>query len=176
MSGRRMGLSLLLAVATLTGCGITHLQDLQFRVDHRLHFVAPEARAKVSQPVTISWRMTGFRIAPLGSELASRDAGYFGIFVDRSPVKPGQTMRSVVGGDTYCQQNPKCTSRAQLRQYGVFTTTDTTFRFPRIPDLTSNDESVQLHTFTIVLMDTAGHRIGESAWRLELRIPRESGI
>jgi hypothetical protein len=170
---RRVGLALLLAVAPLTGCGFS---NLQFRTDHRLDFLSPDDRAKVTQPVTISWRMDDFRIAELGSEPPTRDAGYFAIFVDRSPVKPGKTLRDVVGGDDYCRQNPKCTSRAELRQYRVFTTTDTSFRFPRLPDLLSNDESVQLHTFTVVLMDTAGHRIGESAWRLELRIPREAQV
>jgi hypothetical protein len=168
-----LGSALLLAVATLTGCGFS---NLQFRTDHRLDFVSPEPRAEVKQPVTITWHMDDFRIADQGSEPPTRDAGYFAIFVDRSPVKPGKTLKDVVGGDDYCRQNPRCTSRAELRQYGVFTTTDTSYRFPRLPDLLSNDEDVQLHTFTVVLMDTAGHRIGESAWRLELRIPRESRI
>jgi hypothetical protein len=159
----------------MTGCAFGHLDELQFRVDNRLDFVSPEPRAEVKQPVTITWRMDDFRVvSPDSAEPPSRESGYFAIFVDRAPVKPGKTLRGIVGGEDYCRQNPKCTSRAELRQYGVFTTAETSYKFPRLPDLLSNDEDVQLHSFTIVLMDTAGRRIGESAWRLELRIPRES--
>jgi hypothetical protein len=170
---RRAGLVAGLAALTtlLTGCALAHPGSLQWRVDKRLHFVSPPARAKVGQPVTISWRMTDFRAARLGSEPPSKKAGYFAIFVDRGPIKPGQTMLSVVGGATYCRQNPGCMSRSELRQRNVFTTTASSFRFPVIPDLTT-DDSVQLHTFTVVLMDTAGHRIGESSWELDLRIPK----
>jgi hypothetical protein len=167
----RTALALAALAISLSGCALAHPGSLQWRVDKRLHFVSPEARAKVGQPVTISWRMTDFRVAPLGSEPPSKDVGYFAIFVDRGPLKPGQTMQSVVGGATYCRQIPRCTSRSELRQRNVFTTTATSFRFPVIPDLTT-DDSVQLHTFTIVLMDTSGHRIGESSWELDLRIPK----
>ena len=35
----------LVAVLSLTSCGLTHLQDLNFRIDKRLHFVGPPARS-----------------------------------------------------------------------------------------------------------------------------------
>jgi hypothetical protein len=56
----------------------------------------------------------------------------------------------------------------------VFTTTNTSLKLPLIPDLTNTKEKLQLHRITIVLMDTAGHRIGESAWELDVRIPKAS--
>ena len=46
-------------------------------------------------------------------------------------------------------------------------------RYPaNIPNLPGNKDKKQLHTFVVVLMDTAGRRIGESAWELDLRLPR----
>jgi len=165
------GMALLAAaVLPLTGCGLTHLNELNFRVDDRLHFIAPKDRAKVHEPVTISWRMSGFRVAPLGSEPASHDAGYFAVFVDRQPIKPDQTMKAVAS-DRFCKQDPKCPDTTYLNQRGVYTTTGTTVHFDQIANLVGNDK-VQMHTFIVVLMDTSGHRIGESAWELDLRIPK----
>jgi hypothetical protein len=167
--------ALAVALAVVTGCGITHLQDLQFRVDKRLHFTSPADRALVHQPLTVSWTMDDFTVEPQGSAPASRDAGYFAVFVDRSPVKPGHTMKDVASGDNYCKQSPSCPDRSYLRQHQVYTTTSTHVRLGLIPALANDHEDVQLHTVTVVLMDTAGHRIGESAWELDLRI-RKVGL
>jgi hypothetical protein len=162
----------LLAAPAMTGCGLTHLQDLNFRVDDRLDFTGPEARSLVRAPLTVSWTMRDFRVAAQGSEAPSRDAGYFAVFVDQSPVKPGQTLDAVADGDTFCQQNPKCPDKAYLKEQQVYTTTGTSLRIPEIRNITGNKEDVQLHSITVVLLDTAGHRIGESAWQLDVRADR----
>jgi hypothetical protein len=167
----RIALAVLVAVLG-SGCGLTHLQDLNFRVDKRLHFSSPKARALVPQRFTVSWRMDDFTIAAPGSTPASQHAGYFAVFVDRAPIKPGQSMKAVASGDRFCQQEPTCPDRAYLRQRLVFTTTGTSLRLPLLPALTSNKQDVQLHSITIVLMDTGGHRIGESAWELDVRLRR----
>lgn len=156
----------------VSGCGLTHLQDLRFRVDKRLHWVSPEARSTVHQPVTISWTMDDFTVQAPGTAPPSRDAGYFAVFVDKTPIKPGHTLDDVAKGDRYCEQSPTCPDRKYLRDHWVFTTTETTMKFPLIPSIVGDKSHLQLHTFTVVLMDTSGHRIGESAWQLDLRIPR----
>ena len=162
----------LVALVALSGCGLTHLQDLQFRVDKRLHFVSPKARTTVKQPVTITWTMTDFTIAPQGSQPTSRDAGYFAVFVDKAPIKPGHSLKDVGHGDPVCEHDPKCPDRTYLRDHNVFTTTAMSVKFPVLPALPNNRSRIQLHTFTVVLLDTTGHRIGESAWELDLRIPK----
>lgn len=160
------------ALLVLSGCGLTHLQDLQFRVDKRLHFVSPKARTTVHQPVTISWTMSDFTVAAPGSQAPTRDSGYFAVFVDQSPVKPGHTLKDVGKGDAFCEQDPSCPDRTYLRNHFVFTTTATSIKFPVIPNVAGDKSKDQLHTFTVVLLDTSGHRIGESAWELDLRIPK----
>jgi hypothetical protein len=40
--------------------------------------------------------------------------------------------------------------------------------------ITNNDEHVQLHAAVVVLMDTAGDRIGESSWEIDFRTVNES--
>src|SRR5947209_1725407 len=150
----------------LSGCGITHLQDLSFRVDNRLHFTTPKARTKLHQPVRLAWTIRDFRVAAPGSEPPSRDAGYFAVFVDSTPIKPGQTMRAVANGDHSCERDPKCPDTAYLEQHEVYTTTQLSMTLPQIPNVIGDREKIQHHTVTVVLMDTSGHRIGESAWQL----------
>jgi hypothetical protein len=167
----RVALALTGAVV-LSGCGITHMQDLSFRVDTRLHFTTPKARTKLHQPVHLAWTIRDFRIAAPGSEPPSRDAGYFAVFVDRTPIKPGQTMRATAGDDPACRHDPKCPDSAYLHQHEIYTTTDLSMTLPQIPNVLGDKEKVQHHTVTVVLMDTSGHRIGESAWQLDFRIPK----
>lgn len=168
---RRVALAVT-GAALVSGCGITHLQDLSFRVDNRLHFTTPEARSKTHQPVHVAWTIRDFRVAAAGSEPPSRGAGYFAVFVDRTPIKPGQTMRAVASGDLSCRHDPKCPDAAYLAQHEVYTTTDLSMTLPQIPNVVGDKGKIQHHTLTVVLMDTSGHRIGESAWQLDFRIPR----
>jgi len=169
----RRGAVLAAAAALTAGCGLTHLQDLNFRVDHRLHFISPKDRSKARAPVTVTWRIDGFRIAAPGSEPPTHDAGYFAVFVDKAPIKPGQTLKAVGHGDPTCQHDPaSCLTKTYLQGVRVYTTTGTSVRIPIIPDITGDRETVQLHAITVVLLDTAGHRIGESAWELDLRMHR----
>ena len=179
--GRRIFLGGLLvlaaaaAVLSTAGCGIAHPQDLNFTVDKRLQFQAPPARALVTAPVTVRWTMAGFRTEPAGSGAAGPDAGYFAVFVDRAPIRPGQTMRAVATGDELCLHQPGCPDAAYLAARQIYTTTATSLTLPQIPPLSGNVQRVQYHTVTVVLMDTTGHRIGESAWELDLRM-RRSGL
>jgi hypothetical protein len=160
------------AAALGSGCGLTHLQDLSFRVDNRLHFLSPKDRSKVARPVTIRWTMRGFTIEPRGSAPPSRSAGYFAVFVDQAPVKPGQTMKAVASGDRFCQRTPTCPDTSYLNLRQIYTTTATSLTLPDVFPIASDRDHVQLHHITIVLMNTAGHRIGESHWELDLRIPK----
>lgn len=163
------------ALTLTAGCGLGHLQDLNFRVDDRLHFVTPKDRSKVHLPLTIQWRMHGFTVAAPGSAAPRRDAGYFALFVDRSPIQPGQTMKAICKADPFERGDAKCPTTAYLQGQRIFPTTSDSVTLDRIPNLPGSKDNVQLHTFIVVLLDTAGHRIGESAWQLDLRLPRIGG-
>ena len=167
----RAGLALCaVLLPLLSGCGLTHVQDLNFRVDDRLHFTSPADRALVGRPLTVTWTMDDFRIAASGSEPPSEDAGYFLVFVDREPIKPGQSIDAIASGDQFCQQDPKCPDTAYLRDRNVFPTTSTHLRLKQITNIQGSREDIQLHTITVVLMDTADRRIRESAWELDVRM------
>lgn len=170
--GRAGVRALLQAVAVaplLAGCGLTHLADLNFRVDDRLHFTSPADRALVPHSFTVTWTIDDFRVAAPHSEPPSRDAGYFAVFVDRAPVRPGQTLDAVASDDPTCEQDPTCPDRAYLRDRQVYVTTDPSVRLRQVPDQAAKEDT-QLHAVTVVLLDTSGRRIGESAWELDVRI------
>ncbi|HZT64350.1 MAG TPA: hypothetical protein VFA11_01035 [Acidimicrobiales bacterium] len=172
MRGRRIHGAALMAIALgASACGLTHMQDLRFRVDERLHFVAPPDRALVAAPLTVRWTIKQFRVEAPGSAPPTPDAGYFAVFVDRQPVRPDQTMRAVAANDEQCLHQRGCPDPAYLAARQIYTTTDTHLTIPQIPPL-AGTERVQLHAIVVVLMDTSGHRIGESAWELDLRMQR----
>lgn len=159
----------LAALALLAGC---NMSNLEFVKDNRLRFVSPRSRQLVGVPVRVAWVMSGFRVEGLGSAPPSRDAGYFAIFVDRAPVRPGQTLLSLA--DRSCRVTPGCFNAEYLAERNVYTTTGDSFTLEQVPALNSY-EKVQVHQVTIVLMNTAGQRIGESAWYLEFRL-RSVGV
>ena len=174
-SWRRLALAAALAVGA-SGCGLTHLHDLNFRVDDRLHFLTPKDRSTVHAPLTVAWTMRDFTVAAPRTAPPSRDAGYFVVFVDQAPIRPGQTVKAIAHGDPVCERDPKCPDEAYLNGHGVYTTTKTAVTLHQILDLLGSREKLQMHTITVVLLDTAGRRIGESAWELDVRAHRLSTV
>src|SRR4051794_34070678 len=168
----RSRLAVLASALAFAVSGCVNVGQLQFRQDHRLHFVTPESRAEVKTPVTLRWHMDDFRVAGPGSQPPSKDSGYFALFVDRTPIKPGQSLDAVAHGDSYCRVQDGCPNRHYLAQRQVYTTTDTSFTLRQVLPLMSNKDHVQLHEVDVVLLDTSGHRIGESAWYREFKTER----
>lgn len=164
-----------LAALLLAGCSLPNVAEMNFRVDTRLHFLAPPARSLVRQPITLRWTIRDFTTAPLGSGPANPHRGYFAIFVDHAPIRPGQTMQAVAANDHYCAHSAGCPNTAYLAARQIYTTTRTSYRLPLLASLAGDNQTVQLHTVVIVLMDTTGHRIGESSWQLDVRV-RKLGV
>ncbi|HVT65010.1 MAG TPA: hypothetical protein VHD81_07645 [Mycobacteriales bacterium] len=173
-SGRtRVAVLPFIASALVLG-GCADLSQLQFHADHDVKFVAPEARAKLSVPVTLRWEVDGFRVAgPDSGEAPSKDAGYFALFVDRAPIKPGQTLAAVGGDDPACADAAHCLTKSYLADRQVYWTTDLSYTLRQVPSLSDNRDNWQLHEVTIVLLDTAGRRIGEHAYFRDFQLKRD---
>lgn len=153
----------------LLAAGCVNLDDMSFRNDHRMTITAPEHRQLTQRPVTVTWQMKEFRVAAPGSEPPSRTAGYFALFVDRAPIPPGGSLADIAASDRNCRRDPDCGSEQYFVDRGIYTATGTTKTLASVPDL-PNLDSPQLHTITIVLLDTDGRRIGESAWDVEFKL------
>jgi hypothetical protein len=162
-----------LVILASSACA-TSLSGLDFRTDKRLSFVEPHSRQQVALPVHLAWTMKDFTLAAPGSEAPSSSAGYFAIFVDGTPIKPGQSMRAVAHGDPTCENNPKCPGKGYLAERQIYATTGTSYVLHNVLPLANNDQHVQLHEAVVILMDTSGHRIGESSWDIDFRTVNES--
>jgi hypothetical protein len=139
-----------LAAAALAGCA----DDLQFRRDHRLRFVAPPARAEVTVPFDVAWTMDGRN-------------GSFAVFVDRSPMDPGEDVESIAQDeDPACARATTCPDRQWLAEHHIFLTARTRMTIPLLPGDGGRRATAHTrrHELTVVLLDPRGRRIGESAW------------
>ena len=146
-------------------------QGLAFRVDKRLTITSPEDRAEVTLPLTVSWRVRDFTVTQSSSETGP-GAGYFAVFVDRAPVPPGKALAWVARKDRSCRTDDKCPDAEYLAARGIYSTTDTHITFDQLPK-PSSDKRKERHTFTVVLLDPGGRRIGESSYQLDVVLRRK---
>jgi hypothetical protein len=176
MSRRRslaLAAGLSLALGT-SGCA-TSLKGLEFHNDNRMKITEPHQNELVANPVTLRWTMKDFTVAGAGAGPVNDTTGYFAVFVDRAPVKPGQTLAAVSKHTPSCQHTTLCMTKTYLATEQVYTTTNDEIRLPAVSDILGNNESTQYHTATVILINTAGERISESAWSVEFKM-HSSGV
>jgi hypothetical protein len=144
---------------------------LAFVKDERLEIVAPDSLTTVTTPVTIDWEIEDFRITgPDGS--SSDDAGYFGVFVDRAPIPPGEALSWLARDDRRCLETEGCPDRTYFADRDAYTTSETSFTLRHLPDQDAY-QGHERHEVTVVLLDGTGRRIGESAWYVDFLYERE---
>jgi hypothetical protein len=165
MSRIARGLALLLLVAS--ACTTTGLAFVQ---DKRVEIVSPRYRERVQLPVRVAWEVTDN-----GLEADLQSGTQFGVYVDVDPQPPGQPLDYFARDDARCRESTTCPDAHYFRQRGIHTTTGTEITFPTLPiapgvDLDRGDPD--FHEVTIVLLDSEGVRIGESAWSITFEIQR----
>ena len=147
-------------VATSCASGLAFVQD------DRLEITAPDSHSDVTLPVTIRWTVHDFNVTgPSGT--AEPAAGYFGVFVNKSPMPPGRPLSWIARDDRQCDRVPGCPDATYLADRGVYATSDTSITFRQLPDQ-NVFRGEETHEITIVLLDGKGNRIGESAWYVVL--------
>lgn len=151
------------------GCSLSGLSFVQ---DDRVTITAPEDRAQVRLPVTVRWDVEGFEVTGRTGR-AEKDAGYFGVFVDRAPPPPGHELEWLLRDDTVCAANPDCPDKEYLAARDIYSTTETSIVIDQVPEPARGERSRQFHEVTVVLLDGTGRRIGESAFSVEFELPRE---
>jgi hypothetical protein len=155
----RAGLAALAVLALLPGCA---LHGLAFDNDHRVKFVSPRNRATVRLPVALRWDAAHLARTPGGGP-------FFAVFVDRAPIKPGQTLAAV--GDENCKRTPGCPDLTYLQDQYVFVTRDTHLTLADVPKASGQRTGARdAHEATIVLVDARGGRIGENAYTVQFTI------
>ena len=161
--------ALALVLASTAGCQVDRLQ---FKNDHRLTFESPQARHRVTAPVTISWSMKDFDAVGLDGSSES-GKGVFALFVDRAPMPVGKNLKWLARNDAGCKRDARCPDAEFLANSGVFVTTDTSVTLDVLPQAGAGVGDEQ-HYVNVVLLDGTGHRIGENAWYLPFKSKRRS--
>lgn len=157
---RRPSVACLVAGLALVATSCT--SGLAFVQDRRLDITQPKGNKKVSLPLTVRWTVHDFRVTGPDGNTAP-DAGYFGIFLDRTPVPPGKALTWIARDDRTCARTPGCPDAKYLNDRHVYFTTNTEITFTLLPDLGAVGGH-EAHEVTVVLLDGQGRRIGESAW------------
>lgn len=152
-----VGLSLLLLVATMSGCATNGLSFVQ---DDRISIVSPADNAELTLPLQVEWKARDFD-------------GFYAVFFDRSPMRPGQSLQSLVPDNDPCRTQDACPDAAWLAERHIFVTETTLLQVPQLPDRRENNRSKDRHEIVIVLLDASGTRIGESVFTNEFIIERE---
>ena len=160
-----------IAVSSLFALSACSTQGLAFVQDQRVEILSPGYRELIDLPVRIDWEVSD---PDLEGELASGTR--FGVYVDVDPQPPGESLDYFARDDVQCRKSPTCPDERYLRQRGIHTTTSTELTFGSLPiapgvDLERGDPD--FHEVTIVLLDSEGRRIGESAWAIIFEIDRE---
>lgn len=172
---RTVTLSAALSLAgALTACVP---EGLAFRTDERLTIISPEDRSTVSLPVTIDWDIRDFDIVEPGEgddADGEREAGYFAVFVDSSPMPPGKPLRWIARKDTSCREADGCPDEEYLAARGIYTTTETELTLEQVPRTSDREDRKERHRAVIVLLDAEGKRIGESAFEVAFDVERSS--
>jgi hypothetical protein len=148
-------------------------QGLAFRVDDRLTIDAPKSRSEVTLPVTVRWHIEDFNVVDPGSDGSGTDTGYFAVFVDSTPQPPGKTLAWTARKDRSCRVADGCPDAEYLAARNIYSTSKTEITFDQLPR-PSDENRKERHSVTIVLLDTQGRRIGESAFNVEFVVKRKS--
>lgn len=152
----------LLVGATITSACFT-TQGLNLKQDDRVEIITPGDRDEVTPPFELRWTVEDFEV---GTTTIGGGGNYFAVFLDRSPMAPGQHLRAL--GNDSCKRTPGCPDEEWLEDRFIFLTTDTSLHIDAVPDVDLEDvRDRDLHEITIVLMDEDDRRIGESAFTLE---------
>lgn len=145
---------------------------LAFVQDDRLEITSPKSHTEITLPLTISWTIHDFRITgPNGA--SDPDAGYFGVFLDETPVPPGEPLSWVARDDRACERTPGCPDATYFSDRGIYATKETSITFEQLPDQNAYGGH-EFHELSIVLLDGTGTRVGESAWYVAFRYDRET--
>jgi len=149
MTAPRRWAAVLAVLMAASGCSS---QAMLFIKDTRVHIVQPTENSRHSLPLHLQW--TGNNVA----------GARYALFFDSPPVRPGQSLLSLVDKQDPCRADNSCLGSSSLTDKYVFVTKATHLDVDLLPDRRKSHSSLDDHLLTIVMVDGAGRRIGEAAY------------
>jgi hypothetical protein len=154
---------LLTGLMLVTGCAV---HGLDFQSDGRVSFVTPKDRATLALPFKVQWTADVNLADDPGNNDRIRS---FAVLVDRVPPPPGDTLASMFANDDSCRTTASCGDPKYLATRGIRVTTATDISVDQVYS-DAREHRPQWHTVTIVFLDGAQRRVGESAFRLDFKL------
>jgi hypothetical protein len=144
---------------------------LNFKAPNAIQIVHPTNLTTVTLPFVLVWS-TPSTGTSVGSENGT--GGRFAVFVDTSPMPPGQTVRYFARGDRSCEQSAGCPNASYLRNKNVFLTDQQRLRVPGLADTrpTGRKSSDDRHQITIIPLGPGGRRIGDGSYTITVFVDR----
>jgi len=96
------------------------------------------------------------------------------VFVDQAPQPPGKPLSWIAHNDRACRAADGCPDAEYLAARHIFSTTDTHITFAQLPLSSGESKQKERHSITVILLDPAGKRIGESAFQIDISVNRRS--
>jgi hypothetical protein len=132
----------------LAGCASS---GLAFRQDHRLEFTDLQDRDTISLPYTLEFTFDGPMPEP---------ATAFAVLVDWTPPPPGSTLAGLFDDDAACSGPLGCPD-GYLERNRIHVITEHSLIITDVP--ATSGSRADFHEVTIILVDDAGHRVGETS-------------
>lgn len=160
--GRTAGVLMALSGVLVGSAGCASPSEMSFRQDKRMTIVSPHNGETVRPPFTVRWTMRDFTAAEPGSPVRT-GTGYYAVLLDRYPMAPGKSLASLVKNGA-CVGVANCPDAAFLAEnLNVYVTARNSYTIDSVPTSSAvGDDSA--HFLTVILVDGAGRRIGESSW------------
>lgn len=144
-------------VACLSSCAVN---GLSFVADDRLTIHTPAENESVGLPFTMAWSVDEFE-------------GQVVLFFDRSPMRPGQDLSSLVPEGDPCRADPACPTADWLADRNIYVTDQDSLIIDSLPDRRDSNSERDRHDVTVVLLNDDGQRSGESAFTKEFIVERD---
>lgn len=145
--GRRSLLTVLTLLSLLTSCATS---GLAFRQDDRLQLVELRDRDTITLPYQLDFTFDGELPAP---------ATAFAVLVDWTPPAPGDALTELFDDDPACSGPLGCPD-GYLERNRIHVVTDGPVM---ITDVPAGNGRGDFHEVTVVLVDDAGRRVGETS-------------
>jgi hypothetical protein len=157
-----MGLIALMSLV-LVAC---RTSGLEFEKNDSLRMLTPRANSLVKLPVTLRW-------APADLPRGGADGlSTYAVFVDRAPIGPGKTLKSVCEqGDLICRDTKGQPDQSYLEQRDVYLAPRNRLKLLAVTDHKNRYAgSKVIHEATVVMLNAAGERVGEESYSVEFRV------
>jgi hypothetical protein len=144
-----------LVAVLCTGCAVN---GLAFKANDSVKILSPVDQSTAHLPLHVRW----------ASSIPAKENVEYAVFLDSSPMAPGQNFLDWIPSDDPCHQERGCPNTQWLNQHFIYVTTRKHVTIPLLPPPSNQTDAAEVrnsyHVTIVLLNKKTGRRLGESAW------------